>query len=209
VRYASGETMQLATERLLLREFEADDWRAVLGYQNDPRYLRYYDWTGRTEADVRDFVGTFIAWQRERPRQRYQLAIVLRPEGRLIGNCGIRVNGPDLREAGIGYKLNPDYWGRGYATEAASAIVGFGFDALALHRIWACCIAENTASARVLEKLGFRLDGRLHERARIKGRWHDTLTYAILEREWREQRLAPSPDASAGAARQAQATAAQ
>ena len=82
--------MQLVTERLLLREFVEADWSAVLAYQGDPRYLRYYPWTERTEADARAFVEMFLGRQREEPRRRSQLAIALKDNGPLIGNCGIR-----------------------------------------------------------------------------------------------------------------------
>src|SRR5579875_1137994 len=123
--------MLLKTKRLVLREFEPSDWTAVLAYQSDPRYLRFSDWTERTEADARAFVGMFLGWQREVPRSKYQLAIGLREPGgageRLIGNCGIRMEQPEASEAEIGYEIDPRYWGQGYATEAAGAIVQFGF----------------------------------------------------------------------------------
>ena len=85
----------------------------------------------------------------------------------------------------LGYDLAPRYWGRGYATEAARAIVRFGFEELGLHRIWSWCIADNVASARVMEKVGMRLEGRQRDKERFKGRWWDRLLYAILEDEWR------------------------
>ena len=68
----------IATPRLILREFVEEDWTAVLSYQQDERYLRYYPWTERTEADARPFVQTFMAWQREVPRRRFQLAVTLK-----------------------------------------------------------------------------------------------------------------------------------
>jgi RimJ/RimL family protein N-acetyltransferase len=170
-----------------LREFEESDWQAVLAYQSDPLYLRYNPWTERTEADVRDFVQMFIAQQKEQPRSKFQFAIVLRSEERLIGNCGIRVRRPESREADIGYELDSRYWGHGYATEAARAVLTFGFEELRLHRIWAHCLAENAASARVLEKIGMQQEGHLRENEWMKGRWWNTLVYAILDREWQAQ----------------------
>jgi len=179
--------MMLNTDRLLLREFEEDDWRAVLAYQSDPRYLRYYAWDERPEEEVRAFVRMFVAQQEETPRWKYQLAIVLKEEGRLIGNCGLRRAAPGARVADIGYEIDPRYWGRGYATEAARAIVAFGFGELRLHRLWAACVLENTGSSRVLEKLGMRREGHLRENEWMKGRWWDTLLYGILDYEWRGQ----------------------
>ena len=176
--------MILQTDRLLLREFEENDWRAVLAYQSDPYYLRYNPWTYRTEMDVRDFVGIFISWRGEKPRRKFQFAVILKSENRLIGNCGIRTSSTNTRIADIGYELDSRYWGRGYATEAAHTMLAFGFDKLGLHRIHAHCIAENTASARILEKIGMRYEGRLRETEWMKGRWWDTLHYAILDDEW-------------------------
>ena len=193
--------MRITTERLLLGEFVATDWPAVLAYQRDPRYLRLYPWTGRTEADVRDFVQVFVDQQGKQPRRRFQLAITLgamgairqrwRPPvdqekaGPVIGSCGIRRKPESGWEADIGYELAPEHWGRGYATEVALAMVDFGFRELGLHRISSRCIADNAASARVLEKVGLRLEGRLRENEYFKGRWWDTLLYGLLESEWR------------------------
>ena len=183
--------MQITTERLLLREFGEDDWRAVLEYQRDPLYLRYYPWEDRSETDVRDFVAMFRDWQFEQPRRRYQLAIVHRKNGELIGNCGIRRKPDNEWEADLGYELAPRYWGRGYATEAARAMVDFGFRVQGLQRISSWCIADNIASARVLERLGFQPEGRLRRNEFFKGRWWDTLLYALLTDEWQ-----PAPKAA-------------
>ena len=177
--------MRITTDRLVLREFVTDDWPVVLAYQSDPRYLRFYPWTDRTEADVRDFVQTFVDQQAAQPRHKFQLAIALQDEERVIGNCGIRRKPENEWEADIGYELAPEHWGRGYATEAALAIVDFGFRDLQLHRVWSWCIADNVASARVLERVGFRPEGRLRENEYFKGRWWDTLVYGLLRSEWK------------------------
>lgn len=179
--------MLLTTDRLVLREFRATDWPAVLAYQTDPLYLRYYEWTERTPEDVRGFVQRFMAQQQESPRLKFQLAIVLKATEQLIGNCGIRMGSADAREADIGYELAPQHWGQGYATEAARAMVQLGFTRFRLHRISAWCIAENVGSARVLEKLGMRQEGRLREKEYFKGRWWDMLLFAILDHEWQAQ----------------------
>lgn len=176
--------MKLETERLILRDFVEDDWQAVYAYQTDPLYLRYNHWIERTPSAVREFVGWFLNHQVQNPRIKFQLAVVLKSEDQLIGNCGVRMDKVGDLEADIGYELNPQYWNRGYATEAAHAIVDFGFKHFSVHRIWADCIADNVASAHVLEKLGMRLEGRLRDKAYFKGRWWDGLIYAILVDEW-------------------------
>ena len=177
--------MRLETERLILREFTPDDWLTVWEYQREPRYLRYYEWADRTQEDVRAFIERFIAHQQARPRIRFQLAVVIKSGGELIGNCGIRRDSIDSHEADIGYELAPQHWGQGYATEAARAIVAFGFSELGLHRISAECVLDNAGSIRVLRKAGMQLEGQLRHKEYYKGRWWDRLLFAVLEDEWR------------------------
>ena len=181
--------MILETHRLLMRDFIEADWQAVFLYQSDPLYLRYNDWTHGTQKDVCEFIQIFIDQQKEQPRTKFQLAVVLKEETQLIGNCGIRVNDREMREANIGYELNTQYWGQGYATEAAQAILKFGFEELGMHRIRSWCVAENVASVRVLEKIGMLREGHLGEKELIKGRWYDNFLYAILDHEWKASQL--------------------
>jgi RimJ/RimL family protein N-acetyltransferase len=193
------DPVEIRTDRLRLRELHPDDWKALHAYHNDPRYLRYYPNESESEVATRLFVETNMAPLPSSgtpfiPRNRYALAITLlqnetSQSGTAIGTVGIRLRslgGHDtgVPQADIGYEIDPQYWGRGYATEAARAIVVFGFTTLGAHRIWAQCIAENRASARVLEKVGMRLEGRLREDEHFKGRRWDTLIYAILISEW-------------------------
>ena len=176
--------MRLETPRLILREYTEDDTPAVLAYQRDPRYLRYYPWEQRTLEDTQRFVRTFIDWQSESPRRRFQLAVLLRESGALIGSCGVRRKPDDDTEADIGFELSPEQWGRGYATEAATAMMDFAFGELGLRRLSSWCIAENAASARVLEKIGMSLEGRLIAAERFKGRDWDTLLFGMARERW-------------------------
>jgi RimJ/RimL family protein N-acetyltransferase len=176
--------MKLETERLILRDFVKEDWQRVLEYQSDPLYLRYNKWTDRTPEAAQEFVGWFMNQQTQDPRIKFQLAVVLKSNNQLIGNCGVRMDKVEDVEANIGYELNPEYWNHGYATEAAHAIVDFGFSHFGVHRIWADLVADNMGSAHVLEKLGMKLEGRLRDKTYFKGRWWDELIYSILVQEW-------------------------
>jgi [ribosomal protein S5]-alanine N-acetyltransferase len=179
------EFMRLNTSRLVLREYEINDWVVMRAYQRDSRYFQFYPWTDRSETEVRAFIQMYINYQSEKPRRKFQFAITLPPEGTLIGSCGIRRKNENEWEAEIGYELAPEHWGQGYATEAAKEIIRFGFQELHLHRISATCVAGNTSSARVLERVEMRLEGWLKENDYFKGRWWDTQVYAIIESEWR------------------------
>jgi [ribosomal protein S5]-alanine N-acetyltransferase len=177
--------MMIRTERLILRDFVATDWEEVLQYQNDPRYLQFSPWRERSPEAVLEFVARFLSWQVESPRSRFQLCICLAEGDKVIGNVGIRKPDPDAGVAELGFELVPEYWGNGYGTEAAARMLRFAFDELKVHRVSAHCIAENTASARVLERIGMRWEGTLRESEFFKGRWWDVRLFGALQEDWR------------------------
>ena len=178
----------LPTPRLLLREFAQADWEAVQEYACLPEVVRYMPWGPNTEGDTRDFIGRALAAQAATPRVTYELAVIWRETGQLIGGCGLTVPSPTHRVGEIGYCLRPDFWGRGCITEAAGALLALGFQHLQLHRIQASCDPENTGSRRVLEKLGMQLEGRLRQNLQLRGQWRDSLQWSLLEHEWRARR---------------------
>ena len=178
--------MRIETDRLILREFTMDDLQDVFEYQQLPEYMELYPWINRNEDDVKSLLNMFMDWRNQLPRGRFQLAITLRGDDKVIGSCGIRRTDESELEADIGYELAPAHWGQGIATEAASAIVRFGFGHLDLHRISSWCIAENVRSVRVLEKLGMKLEGRLRENEHYRGRYWDTLVFGMLRSEWQQ-----------------------
>jgi RimJ/RimL family protein N-acetyltransferase len=171
------------TERLLLRDLKEADWHSIHYYASDPEVVRYMNWGPNTQEETKAFIQRALAGQNEKPRRNYTLAIVARNENTLIGGCSIYVSNPENREGWIGYCFNRLFWGQGYATETAKALVDFGFNRLSLHRIFATCDPANTASAHVLEKVGMKREGRIRENMWTKGKWRDSLLYAVLERE--------------------------
>jgi len=146
--------MRLETDRLVLRDFVEDDVAAVLAYQQTPEYQRLRGRDVYTLEEARDFVGTFIAWQSETPRLRYQLAVSFMTNPVLIGTCGIRVQNIEGGEATIGYELDPAYWGRGFATEAAARMLSFAFHDLGVRRVIAWCHVDNAGSSRCSRSWG-------------------------------------------------------
>ncbi|MDA0813442.1 MAG: GNAT family protein [Verrucomicrobia bacterium] len=179
--------MTINTERLVLRDFVESDWSAVLAYHSDPRYQCYYPPMECSETTSQEFVAMFLAQQRVCPRIKFQLAITLADTGQLIGNCGLRLDHVDADNGDIGFELSPDQWGNGYATEAARAMVRFGYVELRLRRIWARCIADNVKSMRILENIGMRLDERLKDDACFNGRFWDSLIFGQSADEWQRQ----------------------
>jgi RimJ/RimL family protein N-acetyltransferase len=130
-----------------------------------------------TEQDAREF---FVLAQEP---GRIWLATTLRSDGRQIGGIGLRVD-DQHQHAELGYWLGVQYWGQGYATEAARAILRYGFENLGLHRIYASHFKHNPASGRILVKLGMRYEGRQREHLRKWDQFVDSELYAILRQEW-------------------------
>lgn len=174
-------TSVLETDRLLLRELTPDDFDAVQAYASDPEVVEYVPWGPNTEQVTRDFLERAAHKAAADPRQDFVLAVVAKDTGRLAGTVGLYCNG---HQAMLGYAFGKEVWGRGYASEAAFAMVGMAFEVLHLRRVWAACDPDNTASARVLQKCGMTLEGRLREDNDIRGRLRDSLVWGILEREW-------------------------
>ena len=176
--------MRIVTPRLVLREYTSENWREACACQRDPHCLRFYPWTGRTDADVQNLVQRFLDQQEDQPRRMFRLAVTLADDGRLIAGCGLRCSARNEREGDIGFELAPAHSGQGYATEAARAMVDFGLREMELHRVSSWCVADNTPSVRVLERIGLRLEGRLRDPEYFKGRWWDKSTYGLPSDEW-------------------------
>ena len=145
-----------------------------------------------TPAESQAHIEDCIAAANAQPRSRYELAVVLRAEERLIGNVNLQPEPREPRHAAFSYLLHRDYWGKGYATEAMHALFDFGFHELGLHRVADTCDVRNVASARVMEKLGLRREAHFRETVWKDGRWHDEYLYAILAHEWASPPTSPS-----------------
>ncbi|HYH99202.1 GNAT family protein [Hyalangium sp.] len=176
--------MELLTPRLRLREFDEEDWHATWPYESDPDVVRYQSSGVRTPEESRKKVQDSMAMARESPRRIYDLTVVLREDGRLIGRCGLKVVDVEQREGVLWYVANRSVWGKGYIPEAAEAILDFGFGALGLHRVWGDCDPRNEASVKVQRKLGMRREAHFRENVFVKGEWCDSLIHAILDHEW-------------------------
>ena len=113
-------------------------------------------------------------------------AAVLRETGELVGDLSLLWASEVHKQGELGFMVHPRHQGRGYATEAARPLLRFAFEELGLHRVVGTLEARNSASARVLEKLGMRREGHLVENEWVKGEWQSELVYAILDREWRD-----------------------
>lgn len=177
--------MQLLTERLLLRELEERDAADANDYERDPEVVRYQSDGVRTLEESLEYIRMSMTTARATPRRTFDLAVILRAEGRFIGRAGLQVTDPEIREGTLWYVLHPAHWGKGYIVEASRALLAFGFDEIGLHRVFIDCDPANAASIRVAEKLGMRREAHFVENAWIKGGWVDSMIWALLDREWK------------------------
>ncbi|MFC9890166.1 GNAT family N-acetyltransferase [Streptomyces pilosus] len=180
---ASLPTPSLRTARLRLRAFDDADADDLFALHSSARILRYWDsppWTERSRAER--FIAICRRMEQEGTGARWAVDRV--SDGAFIGWCTLNSWNPDFRSASLGYCYDDATWGRGYATEAARALLGWAFDTLDLNRVQAEADTRNAASARVLEKLDFVREGTLREDCVVDGEVSDSWVYGLLRREW-------------------------
>jgi RimJ/RimL family protein N-acetyltransferase len=176
----------LETERLVLRPFEEGDLDDVYAMQSDVEVARWLYDEPRTLEETRAHLERKMAADALLAEDDWlSAAVIERESGRCIGDLALHWVSERHKTGEIGFIFQPAYQGRGYATEAARAFLALGFDGMGFHRIIGRLEVRNTASARVLEKLGMRREAHLVENEWVKGEWQSELVYAMLEHEWR------------------------
>lgn len=176
---------KLETERLILRRFTDPDLEPFVAYRGLPEVARYQSWDAYSLSDGRKLMAEMQSREPGAPGEWFQFAVVERASNALVGDCALRVEGP---QGEVGFTLHPAYQGKGYATEAVRGLLEYAFSTLGSHRVIGNCDARNLASARVLERVGMRREAHFVEDYWSKGEWTSSLIYAILGREWREHR---------------------
>jgi len=174
----------LVTERLLLRELRLSDAPAVAAGAGDERVAQFLLEVPSPYpvALARRWISARIAWWELGRGVTFAIARRDAPDA-LLGSISLRRHARD-RRAELGYWLAAPAWGHGYATEAATAAVDFGFRQLALARIHAQVIVGNDASMHVLDKLGMTNEGTKRQHIRKGRRLHDVVFYGLLREEW-------------------------
>ncbi len=172
--------MTFATERLLLRNYKTEDWERVHIYGADPDFSKYELWGPNTLEDTRKFVREMVEQAETHPRYKFDFAVCLKESRLLIGGCGIRCESELSRVASLGWAISPEFQNTGYATEAAKALIEYGFQKLNLYVIYATCDTRNAPSYRVMEKLGMKKVGVIKGTKEVKGRIRDSYRYEIL-----------------------------
>ena len=181
------EPTVLATERLLLRRLVAPDAAALFDVFSDPEVMRYWSsaaWSAMEQADQ-----YIIAADEGLARgDNLRLGIEVAAGGQLIGQITLHGFSQQNRRCDVGYALGRAHWGHGYLGEALAAMLDHGFSELDLNRVEADIDPRNAASAKALERMGFRHEGLMRERWIVAGEMCDTAFYGLLKSDWEARR---------------------
>ncbi len=177
----------LYTQRLLLRPFVLADAPGMQRLVTAPEIAA-------TTANIPNPYpdGMAAQWIAGRPaalenETHVAYAVTLRQGGELVGNIGLH---PEMahRRAELGYWMGVPYWGQGYCTEAAAAMLCYGFEELGLHRIMARHFKRNPASGRVMQKIGMTYEGCMRQHFLKWSQYEDVVFYGLLREEWAAMR---------------------
>jgi len=171
--------MIFSTKRLIIREFKHSDLEAIHSYASLEHVVQYQAWGPNTLEQTKSFLENAIKYTDEIPRLNYELCITLKDSKIQIGGCGIFIKKENSTSAMLGYTLNPDFWEKGYATEATKGLIEFGFLHLNLKEIQATCDVNNIGSKRVLEKNGFQLLETIENHTIQKGKLRSSFLFGL------------------------------
>jgi ribosomal-protein-alanine N-acetyltransferase len=172
----------LNSKNLVLRIAGADDVESIHRLLSLPESNIYN--TAAIPADIQASGELLKGWLEAYQRQElYPFAIELKGGKELVGLISLRPGKKHYRRAEVSYKIFPEHWNKGYATNALKALIQFGFEDLGLHRIEAGCAVENIGSVKVLEKSGMTREGRCRQLLPLSTGWSDNFEYAILEND--------------------------
>jgi ribosomal-protein-alanine N-acetyltransferase len=174
---------RLETERFVLRQIRPSDADAVFACFNDDEVTRFYDQPTFTAIEQAEKLILHMR-QGFRDRRSIRWGIARKEDNWLLGTCGYNGWNRPAHKAGIGYELAQLYWRQGVMTEVLTAVISFGFQRMNLNRVEALVMTGNTASEKVLTKLGFQQEGLLRQYAYFKEGFHDLSMFSLVRSEW-------------------------
>lgn len=184
---------ELITDRLTLRRMLVSDCGDMFEYASRNDVTQYLTWNPHPD---RTYTREYLEYlgNRYAAGMFYDWAIVYEPDCKMIGTCGFTSFNCSSDSAEVGYVLNPDYWGKGIATEALERVLRFAFEELKLHRVEAHFMQNNDRSRHVMEKVGMQFEGFLRESMLVKGNYVTVGICSILASEWAERQNQPKAD---------------
>ncbi len=169
----------LETDRLILRRIKKQDAEGMYAYAKDPEVSKYLTWSAHESLIYTRGYIRFLQ-KKYRSGEFFDWGLEEKSTGSFIGTCGYSVFDPENRKVEIGYVLNPEYQGKGYATEAVTEIIRYAVNELDIHRIEARVIDGNSASENVIKKCGLKFEGTGVDEMFIKGEYKTIHHYALI-----------------------------
>lgn len=176
--------LPIETERLFLRVFTPDDAVRYHSYRSLPETVRYLYRDPMTMEQAVERMPQYARCEFEKDTDFFVLAIQPKHTQELAGEILFKLESIWAKQGEIGWSLHPDSVGNGYVTEAARALMQYGFEHFGFHRVFARIDVENTASVRVAERLGMRREAHLVENDFFNDRWGSEYVYAMLATEF-------------------------
>ena len=183
-----GETggqipLPISTPRLVLRRLAPGDWKDLLEIMSDEEFFHYQDGMPLDEDGVLRWLESDAHVRLTTPEQPFYLGIQLQDGDKLIGYLSLTFTDPQRLQVSLNIGLNRSFQRKGFALEAAKAVLGFCFEGLKLHRVAAWCDSRNTAACRLMEKAGMRREGEFVKSRWVHGEWVNSIWYGLLEEE--------------------------
>lgn len=165
----------LATRRLELRPVRMADAAAFFDHARIPEVAKNAGFLPNSISETKAYLRRSVSEWRQRRPERMTFSIILKGQRRWIGSIELRWLNPGIGE--IGFFIHHNQWGKGFATEAASAVVRWAFAKGKAHRLQGSCWTKNAASIRVMKKLGFRKEGILRGYAKVVKQLQDDILF--------------------------------
>lgn len=182
------EKFKIQTNRLVIRPLEPADAKDFHLYRSNPDVTRYQGFDVMSLEEAENFIQDNASKSFGKPGEWVQYAIVGKHSGKVIGDCALKLDAYDIRIAEIGITISHLEQNKGFAKECLSALLEFLFEVQKLHRVVEIVDVENVPSIQLLKSLGFRLEGHFMENIFFKGKWGSEYQFAMLQREWMQQR---------------------
>lgn len=178
--------MNFHTDRLFIRPVNIDDKASIFKYRSDFETNKFQSLAVESMENMDDFFQK-ISFEINIPGTWFQFVIIEQKSDSLIGDIGVHFLETDStnRQVEIGYTLDRNFRGKGYATEALTKIIDYLINHLNKHRIIASIDPANVKSIQLIERLGFRKEAHFIESLFLQGKWVDDVIYAMLAREWK------------------------
>ena len=185
-RIETGTFPELKTGRLICRQIIDADAVALHEIWSDPEVTRYFSLEPfQSLAETREMMELLNSLPRL--NQGIRWAVVWIADNAVLGTCGFHNYKPAHHRAEMGYELGRQHWGKGFMSEAAQAILRYGFTSAGFNRVEAFVNYGNQNSTRLLKRAGFHLDGLLRQYELNRGKFADQYCYSLLKADWKKE----------------------